>query len=151
MKPFKFQLEAVLRHRRHIEEQLQRNVAELRNQLSEMKRHLRELAEQSNCAAREIRQHLIGTIDPNYLSAHYRFTAANEKKAAQLTQNINTQQQQIDDAQTRLMNAVKQRKMIEKLKDRQRERWLADVAQKEFLQADELSTRLAFEASAETE
>ena len=58
-------------------------------------------------------------------------------------------QKQIDEARLQLMEAARQRKMLEKLREKHHQAWLAQQNHREFLEADDIGTRLAFAEGAD--
>jgi flagellar export protein FliJ len=56
---------------------------------------------------------------------------------------MTTKRQILDDARRALAEAAKQRKIIEKLRERQFERWREDQARRETAWLDEAGTQLA--------
>jgi flagellar export protein FliJ len=51
----------------------------------------------------------------------------------------------VDEARAQLAEAAKQRKIIEKLREQQFERWKADQAKRELAQLDEIGMQLAYQ------
>ena len=124
MPQFIFPLEAVLRHRKNTERERQRALAEaqalvmpLRNQLDVLDLAVRKSVE-------DIRTHrLTGVLDMNFLAAHRRFLNSSQKQAIELAQQIARMQIKVDVARRELATAARERKIIEKLKEKQFERW----------------------------
>ena len=87
--------------------------------------------------------HLTGTIDVNYLAAHRRYTVAMQRAGQVLVQDLARQQRKVDDARRLLAEAAKERKVLQKLEERQRERWAAEVRRKELAELDEVGLQLA--------
>lgn len=152
MATFRFNLEGVLRHRKHIEQQHQRAVGELLAQMTAMQAEMQALNDTVSDSTEQLRtSHLTGSIDLGYLTAHRRFMLATRAKAADLLQRMARLQQQIDQARQRLAEAAKQRKIIEKLKEKQFERWRDDLQRKELANLDEVGMQLSFAALSDDE
>jgi flagellar export protein FliJ len=62
----------------------------------------------------------------------------------EVVQAMAKQQLKVEEAQQHLAEAAKQRKIIEKLRERAQERWRAEQAHKEALAADEVVTQLSY-------
>lgn len=147
MSKFVFSLEAVLRQRSHVEKEKQRELALIQRQMTQLQTELRGLNETVQTASTDIRDNrLIGKLDMAFLAAHRRFMAATQRKGNELVQRMALVQKQVDEAQQALAEAAKHRKAMEKLKEKQHDRWKADLAHKEFLAADEMNTQMSYAA-----
>jgi multidrug resistance efflux pump len=60
-------------------------------------------------------------------------------------QKLTAAQANVAQAQAKLVEAAKRRKAIEKLRERQMQRWQLEQERKQALELDEVSMRLAFE------
>jgi flagellar FliJ protein len=144
MPKFVFQFAAVLRHRLHAEQERQRELAAAQSEMTRLRAELKALNEALQASASEMKSgHLTGTIDVNYLAAHRRYTVAMQRAGLVLVQDMARQQRKVDDAQRLLAEAAKERKVLEKLEERQRERWAAEVRRKELAELDEVGMQLA--------
>jgi len=145
MPRFIFKLEGVLEHRKHIERQKQRDLALLQTQMQQLQTSLRQLDQSMQDAAGDLRRNrLVGQLDMAFLAAHRRFTTAIQRQAMGLVQKMALLQKQTDEARAALAEAAKQRKIIEKLREKQFERWLADLNKRETDQLDEVGMQLSF-------
>ena len=146
MPKFVFQLEGVLRHRKMLEEQRQRELGVAQTELSKMQAELRSMDEAAQGVSTDVRENrLTGTLDMAFLAAHRRYVLAVQRKALALAQRMAAQQQVVDAARRQLAEAAKQRKIIEKLRERQFERWRGEQALKESAALDEVNMQLALE------
>lgn len=144
MAKFAFNLQAVLRQREHLEELRQREFAAAQAEVTRWEAALRELDGTMRIATQEMRDtHLTGRLDMSFISAHRRFTFAMQRKALELAQQIAAAQALADKARLALVEATKQRKIIEKLREKQFERWRTDLAMKETAALDEVGMQLA--------
>jgi flagellar FliJ protein len=145
MAKFDFQLESVLRHRMSVEQQKQRALAEVRAVMAQWESRLREFDETVKAATEELRAHrLTGVLDMRFLAAHRRFVLSTERRAMDVVQQMARVQTQVEAAQRELAEAAKQRKIMEKLKERQFERWKAELGKKEAELMDEVGMQIAF-------
>jgi flagellar protein FliJ len=85
---------------------------------------------------------LLGPIDLAYLAAHRRYTLGAQRQATLLAQKMSLLQRQIDDARAALIEAAKQRKMMEKLAERQKQRWIDDQTRRELAELDDVTQRM---------
>src|SRR3978361_809821 len=124
MAKFDFQLEGVLRHRHRIEHQRQRDYAIAQAERTKAHDALKALDERVQQAAKDLRDnHLIGQIDLSFLAAHRRFMQAMQRQGLALMQKYQDGQKKFEVAQAPLAEAAKQRKILEKLRERQQSRW----------------------------
>lgn len=145
MARFRFQLEGVLRHRKNVERQQQREVALVQAQLTQLETELRQLDQTAQDAAAELRRdHLVGTIDLNYLAAHRRFVAATQRKAVSLAQRMALVRRELDEKRKVLTQAAIQRKVMEKLREKQFARWMETMGKREADELDEIGMQLSY-------
>src|SRR5438445_8007513 len=145
MPRFKFQLEGVLEHRKNIEEQKQRALAAVLVEMQRLKSDLAELDQVARGAVADLRENrLTGRLDMSFLAAHRRFTGSVQRRALAIAQKMALVQRQIDEARPALAEAAKQRQIIEKLRERQLERWRSQQNRQEMEELDDIGMQLAF-------
>lgn len=145
MPKFIFQLEGVLRHRRYVERQRQRDLAAVQAVVAELEIQLRRLDDSVRSVTEDMKKnHLVGRLDLNLLGAHRRYSIAMQRRAVALAQKIAAAQLQAQEAQKRLAEAAKQRKIFEKLREKRREQWIADANRRELMELDETAMRLSY-------
>ena len=148
MAKFVFKFDGVLRQREHVETQRQRELAVVQQEMTALQTHLRALNESVQTSTADLRDnHLTGRLDLNFLAAHRRFMLAMTRKGAALVQQIAGVQKRVDVAQAALAEAAKQRKIIEKLREKSLERWKADLARKEMMETDEIAMQIGYRNS----
>jgi flagellar FliJ protein len=150
MAKFKFKLQGVLRQREHAEQEKMRALAVCLKQEADCKLEISRLndsVEKSNDDMRA--NHLIGVLDMSFITAHRRFMIAMHRQAASLAQKLANAQQRVIEARLALAEAAKQRKVLEKLRDKRHEQWKAEIAAKEARDLDEIGMQLAYQASVE--
>jgi flagellar FliJ protein len=146
MPKFVFKLDAVLRHRKILEEQKQRELGEAQTEMSKMEAELRAMDDTTQGVSDDVRNNrLTGKLDMAFLAAHRRYVLAMQRKAMALAQRMAAQQVVVDAARRQLAEAAKQRKIMEKLKERQQERWKSEQSHKELEQLSEINMQLALE------
>lgn len=146
MLKFVFQLDGVLRHRRSLEEQRQRELCAAQTEMTQMQAELQSIDEAARGVSTDVRDNrLTGTLDMAFLAAHRRYALAMQRKALDLAQRMAARQQVLDTARRQLAEAAKQRKMIEKLRERQQERWRGEQSRKETAELEEVNLQLAVE------
>lgn len=152
MPKFAFQLDGVLRQRKYFEQQKQREHAERQAVLTQMEGELRHLNEQVQVTNEEVRRnHLTGTLDMNFLAAHRRFLIAMQRQALGLVQKMAQAKQRVEESRKELTEAAKQRKVIEKLREKHFERWHAALKHRELSEQDEIGMQLSYWNMSESE
>lgn len=146
MARFHFELEGVLRQRKNAEQVAQREYATATQALVTLQEQLRRLDEGVKAVADDMRaNHLTGVLDVNMIAAHRRYVVAMERNALELARQIAEAQANVQKAHAKLVDAARQRKTIEKLKDKQFERWIADQYKRENADLDEAGMQIAFQ------
>jgi flagellar FliJ protein len=145
MAKFEFQLEAVLTHRENREKEKQRALAVVQGELTKMHNELMAMDAAVKQANEEMRQnHLVGRLDLGFMGAHRRFLIATQQNAGVLIEAMTGVQRKVDLARRELAAAAKERKVIEKLRERQHGRWMEEMNRKETAEMDEIGMQLAY-------
>jgi flagellar FliJ protein len=144
MAKFVFNLDAVLRQRLLAEQERQRDLAVHQGEMVRLQGELKALNDSIQSSAADLKDNrLTGPIDVAFLAAHRRYSVAMQRRGMQLVQDMARQQRKVDDAQRLLAEAAKDRKVMEKLREKQYERWRAEQASKELAATDEVGMQLA--------
>lgn len=150
MAQFQFQLEGVLEHRERIEKDRQRDLAAAQTEMVRLDGELRAVNRDVQQSTADVRDHhLVGRLDMAYLAAHRRYMLGMQRKVLALAQRISAQQQVLDSARRALAEASKQKRIIEKLRERRLRQWVDALARREAAALDELTTQLSFRQLAE--
>ena len=145
MAKFEFKLEAALKQRKHIEQDKQRALAAVQAQMAQLQEELRAMNQQVQDTINDVRNnHLTGRLDMGFLAAHRRYMIAMQRQGMTLMQRMALVQRQVEAAQKELFEAAKHRKAIEKLREKQLERWRAEQARKEMTALDEVAMQLSY-------
>lgn len=145
MAKFKFQLEGVLRQRKQLERQRQRELAIVQAELNQLTAELKALEERTQAANNDLRNNrLTGKLDMSFIAAHRRFMIGVQRQGMSLVQKMALVQKKIDEARLQLFEAAKGRKIIEKLREKQFERWKQEIARRETAELDEVSMQLSY-------
>jgi flagellar FliJ protein len=144
MAKFVFKLDGVLRQRTHVEQQRKREQATIQSQMAALDAELRALDGSVRASEQDLRQNrLVGRIDLAFLAAHRRYAFAMQRKAMGIAQKMAGVQIQLDKAQRNLAEASKQRKILEKLRERQFARWHEQLERRDLAEMDEIAMRLS--------
>jgi flagellar FliJ protein len=142
---FVFKLDGVLRHRERIEQDRQRNLAFVHSEMVKLQGELRSFNAEAQRNIAAVRTHLVGKLDMAYLAAHRRYMLGMQRKVHDLAQRMAAQQQKVDEARRALTEATKQKKILEKLRERQQQRWLVEQNRREAGALDELTTQFSYQ------
>ena len=139
---FTFKLDAVLEQRKHAEHHRQREMAAAQHKVLRLQAELDAMAAVKRASSAELRA-AGRRLSAATLAAHQQFAAAMRHKAQALNRQIAEAQLEMDLAQSALLEAAKQRKAMEKLREREQARWLADHRRREQQRADEATAARA--------
>jgi flagellar protein FliJ len=145
MPRFKFQLEGLLRHRRRLERERQRDLALLHREVRRLEEELRSLGAAMSQTHSQVREKLTGRLDLGFLAAHRRFITSMQRSGQVVLQKIAALGPQIEARRVAVVAAAKDRKVLEKLRERRREIWLADEARREMAMLDEVANQMFYQ------
>ena len=141
MARFHFKYEAVLRQRQAVEDQRQRELAThlrhrhiLSEQLGRMRRTVKETRQQ-------LGQGLVGSVDVERIRQFAQYSGHVTVQVQQMMQRLGEIERQIDSAREALTEAMRQRKAMEILRDKQYQQWLLEQRRREVLELDELAVQ----------
>jgi flagellar FliJ protein len=147
MPKFIFKLEGVLKERKNAERQRLLQLSVVQQQMSKLQGELRRMDQTVRDAEEDLRKNrMIGKLDLPFLAAHRRFAFSMQRKAIALAEQIAKVQIGVNEAQRQLTEAVKRRKAIEKLKEKQFERWREEMARHDTLEMDEVAMQMGRQA-----
>jgi flagellar FliJ protein len=146
MSKFIFKLEGVLRQRKHAEQEKQRELAVKQRYFVELQNALLQLQQTMQGTNEDLRRnHLIGRLNMEFLAAHRRFLVGMQRQLMATAQRIALAERAVNEARLALGEAAKQRKAIEKLREKQLTRWREDLARREQAEMDEIGMQLAYQ------
>ncbi|MFA9478649.1 flagellar export protein FliJ [Phycisphaerales bacterium AB-hyl4] len=141
MAGFRFKFENVLEHRRTIEDQAQRELARhlrarmiLQGQLEQMQTTIRQ-------SKTDLADALVGRVDLDRVSSFAQFSGHSSVRARQIVEHLAKMEKQITAARERLLDATRQRKAMELLRDRHERDWKREHKRREAILMDELATQ----------
>src|SRR2546426_213059 len=138
MAKFVFKLQAVLRQRTLVEREKQRELASCRKVLNDLHDALHDLNDRAQATSDDLRRnHLLGKLDMSFLTAHRRYMLAAQRQAIAIAQKIALAQNRVDEVRLSLLQAAKERKIIEKLREKELARWQEDIHRRSANEADE--------------
>ena len=139
MARFSFKLEGVLEQRKNAERQRQRDVATAQHALLKLQAEIDALAAVSRASAAELRSSRLSAAG---LAAHQRFILSMRHKAGALKQQHADTERELSDAQAALTEAAKQRKVIEKLREREHAKWSAVQQRRDAQDAEDVARQI---------
>jgi flagellar FliJ protein len=145
---FTFKLESVLEQRRHVERQRQRDLAAAQRKVLGLQAELDALVAVRRASAKDLRTR--GKLSAAALAAHQRFAAGTRHKVAALDRAIADARRELEAAQIALLEAAKQRKVIEKLREREQMRWASEMRKRETAESEDIAAARRAHAAATT-
>ena len=139
MRRFVFKLEGVLEQRRQAERQRQRELAQTQRRIMMLQHDLEDVAAQEKLGSTPLR----GRVDPRTLAMQVRFWQVMHQKLDGLREQLDAARSELASAQAALVESSKQRKVIEKLQEKQQARWLAEQQKRETAANDEVAQRVS--------
>jgi flagellar FliJ protein len=144
MAKFNFKLHALLRQRELVEQQCQREFAVAQAETVREETELKRLDEIVRAAVADLRQNqLIGTLNLSFLAAHRRFMFDMQRKGLIQLEKVDAATKKAAAARVQLAEALKQKKIIEKLRERQLAAWNEALAKKETAAMDEIAMQMS--------
>lgn len=138
MPRFKFQLDPVLKHRLHVEDQRRRELAGVIRQQVQMQEELRGMQSTIVASKRDLADGLVGRVDMDRVSHFARYSGQVAMRARQAVARLSVLQREIDAARARLIEATRDRRALELLKERQRQAWQHEQDRREADALDEI-------------
>ncbi len=140
MPTFVFSLEVLLEQRRREEEAVQRQMADVRRGREEILRQVRgaqqTIDEQNKLLATE---KLVGRLDLTFIGQEKRYVGVLQVFMAQNLQRLAQSEHALQAVRQQLMEAVKRRRMLEKLREKQETRWRQRQQHSQQQMLDELT------------
>jgi flagellar FliJ protein len=141
MKKFVFALQPVLEHRKRIEDQKQQVMALRQRAWDEAKRELDRLHDEFRADARELRDRH-GVFDVEELRARYAHLQFLDRTIDAQIKILAERQVALERARRDLVNASKDRKVVDKLKERRRTAYTAEELRVEQIELDDGNARM---------
>ena len=144
MAKFRFRLEAVLSLRERIEKEKQRRVAAIGQEIQGVVRTIHEtrlrITEENH---RLGKKELTGTLDMQYIANEKRFVGNLHLRIALAMDKLRKLEEQQAAARAQLMEAARERKVIEKLREKQFDAWRIEQDRKDAALTDEIGVQLS--------
>ncbi len=141
MATFFFKLESVLEHRQRTEDQRQRELAQLLREKMILERQLGSMQEDISQDKRAMAGSLVGAVDVSRIRQHAVHNMQVAQRAQQIAVRLLGLHRQVEQGRIKLTAAMRARKAIELLRDRQRARWDLQERRRETAELDEIATQ----------
>lgn len=139
MKTFVFRLQSVLEQRHNVERQRQRDLAQAQRTFLAIEAEITAARESFRLAEAK----LSGRVDARVLLLQARYQSAMRHKLARLTSQAEIARRDVTAAQATLVEAAKQRKVLEKLRENQQARFDAEQRKREAFENDDATRRFS--------
>jgi len=140
-KRFKFRLDTVLKIRKQREDQRKRVVADRLRQISQVREQMAAIDRQIGDEMRAIRRaQSPGTIDIQQAMRHRHWLGHLHKTALEAGARLRFLEARLAQERAVLAEAVKQRRILAKLKEQQWERYRQEADKRELAASDEMAT-----------
>lgn len=134
---YHFNLEPLLRHRKFIEESKQKDVSLIQRDLDYELKILANLKEKQVHLLHEIRVRQTSGMHPNEYCMYRTFTYRLSKEIETQQKTVEMYKDKLNMARLELLNAVKERKTIEKLKEKKKKDFMQKIRKKEQILLNE--------------
>lgn len=141
MARFEFKLDPVLRHRRMIEEQCQRDLAQLLRRQMILQSQITSLQETIVADKRSMAGALVGQVNVDRIRQHGVHSNHIAVRVQKVAIELLKLRGKIEQAREKLLTATKARKAVELLRNKRYERWMTEQRRAETREADEMATQ----------
>ncbi|MCL6589571.1 MAG: flagellar export protein FliJ [Firmicutes bacterium] len=144
MKKFKFKLETVLKVKSRVEELRQKELKEAEVRREQARRQLAQRQEEMAATVANYREQFQANIDLYKANDYHRFIKWLSKQIELATQHLEQCEQEVHRRRLKLMEATREKKVLEKLKEKAYEEYKAEELREEIKFLDELGTSQFF-------
>lgn len=141
MAKFTFKLEPVLKQRQMLEDQKQRELAKLIRHRMIFHNQLRSIQSVLSDSKSQLTDGLVGEIDMTRVSQFARFSGQSQVRAQTIVRQLAGLESRIAEAQKQLVEAMRQRKALDLLRDKQYQAWKRTQLRREASRLDDLATQ----------
>lgn len=140
MAKFQFRFQTLLAHHRRVEDQRQRDLAQQLRKRMILHDQIRDMQDTIRDSKRSMADGLVGTVDLTRVGQFARYSGHAAQRARQIVVKLAGLEQQIEQARQALLEASKQRKALELLRDKHEAQWRYEQNRRETNELDELAT-----------
>ncbi len=139
MKRFRYRLEPLLKIKSHVEKQRQKEHAAALHQVYRQQEHLDEIESKRQDTFKHQSERLTGKLSAVQFQMATRYLAKLRMDTLTGKELLRGLEQEAERRRVKLVEATKEKKIFDKLKERQRERYLTELDHTEQKELDELS------------
>jgi len=144
MSKFRFKFQTLLAHHRRVEDQRQRDLAQQLRTRMILQDQIRDMQDTIRDSKQSMADGLVGKVDLNRVGQFARYSGHAAQRARQIVIKLAALEKKVEEARQTLLEATKQRKALELLRDKHEAKWQYEQNRKETNELDELaSTRYA--------
>ena len=140
MKEFEFRLEPLLNLRKQEEKNIQKELMKLRKKYNDLKDKKSEYKADKKDWQQKLEEEQAEGINSTTLVKYHNYIEYLNQEIEEIELEMNYWREQIEECQDRLLDKVKERKKLSKLKERQAEEHWDKFLQEERKQTDEVAT-----------
>jgi flagellar FliJ protein len=140
MATFIFKLEPVLKMRKHAENILRREVAQLEQAKTTLKESLRTRQQRLSDSKNAVRDQLVGSVDLSHIRLQATAGMGIMRDAQRNVLELAGLHRKLEVARLKLAEAAKERRAIELLRERRFDQWRAEQSRREEAAFDDMST-----------
>lgn len=136
---FKFKLQSVLEYRINVEEKIQGEFSDANRRLEEQKEVLKAFIEERENLMNDLRNMQKGVLKADDISTAIAYVENIREKEKNQKEVIDQAAQQVEAKRLELVEAVKNRKVMENLRDKHAAEYLKNVSEMEQKSSDEMA------------
>lgn len=141
MATFQFRFETVLRQRRMIEDERQRDLAKLYRRRMILQNQIRHMQDTIRESKHELSDTLVGQVDLSRVGQFAAYSGQVASRAHEIVRELAKIEQEVDSARARLIEASRGRKAIELLRERHLAVFRTEQRRREERELDEVATQ----------
>ena len=139
-KKFKFRVESVLKMREQAEQRALRAMADASGKVAEIENRIRDMRARVADQNRLVREGVLtGSVNVQYMSLYRRHVMALNRRMIELGRDLHEAAVELANRRAEALEAVKQRKVLTKLKDRQLAKYMKELERDELRQTDDMT------------
>ena len=141
MMQFVFKYQTLLTHRRNLEDQRQRDLAQQMRTRMILQNELRNMQGTIRDSKRQLGAGLGGRVDVAAISQFAGFSGHTTQRAQQIVLRLAELEKKVEHARSQLLEATRHRQALELLQEKHREAWLREQRRREALEMDEIAAQ----------
>ncbi len=135
---FRFRFQSVLNYRKRLVEERQMALALAQQRLLQLRQEIQELRERREALAARIQAELSGSLQVAQVRVHYAYLDWLDARLRELEQALEAAERSVEEQRRALEEALKRRKTLEKLREKDRRVFVEELERRERLILDDL-------------